>query len=192
MAACTARPQTNKRTNERGNSTFLAWLTAGRHITAWNTPVTCHSGTRLLNDVFFLSSFFSGGSGGIDTERSEGNLGTTKIALRGLALRMLEKQTDCWLGCGQETPNFRKAGWAGSAVMEQPTGDMLRPRREADYPFPVLPLLHCPTTTKKGCLLFGFPPPSPSASSAGKGGPCFSEPTPGTKCQVHKSPVSRD
>lgn len=186
--------QGHKQMNERmGNGTFLAWLTAGNYSTAWNTPVTCHSDTSHQNDVFFLSSFLSfleGVEG--STQRSEGNLGTTKIALRGLALRMLEKQTDCWLGCGHETPNFRKAGWAGSAVRAQPTGDTLRPGREADHPFPVLPLFHCPTATKKGWLLFGFLPPSPSVSSAGKGGPCFSEPTPGTKCQVHKSPVSRD
>lgn len=84
--------------------------------------------------------------------RSEENSGTTEIGWGGLALKILEKQTACWRGCGYETPSIRRAGWEGSAVMEQPTGDMLRPRRKARPPSSG-PFLHCPTAAKTGFSL---------------------------------------
>lgn len=57
--------------------------------------------------------------------RSEGNSETTKIGWGGLAPKILEKQTVCWCGCGHETPSVKRAGWEGSAVKEQPTGDIV-------------------------------------------------------------------
>lgn len=70
-----------------------------------------------------------------------------------MAPKILEKQTDCWRGCGHETPSVRKAGWEGSAVTEQRTGDTtLRLRREAQPLFLVPLLLRCPTKLRLASL----------------------------------------
>lgn len=173
-----------------GNSTFLAWLTAGRHITAWNTPVTCHSGTRHLNDVFFLSSsFFSGGSGGIDTERSEGNLGTTKIALRGLALRMLEKQTDCWLGCGQETPNFRRQAGQAQLSWSSPQGTCSGPGERPITFFRSSLSSTAPLQLRKAAFSLDSCHPAPQHPLQAKVAPAFQSPhqVPNVKFINHQS-----